>query len=835
MKRSARLLLVFMIVLTMICSSVVLPYAETETNAGEDTEAVSDAEFLAGVGTRGIPVVYVNVDESETTIEQMNSDEYHKTKCTGTVDIKVPEDCTDVFGQASYGDMEGLVLKYIRGRGNSTWAEDKKPYKLEFKTEQSFFGMGSDKEWALMANYKDDTLFRNIMTAWVGDQLGFAYSPTGVPVELVMTGEKYGTHYLGCYVLSELVNRGENRVNIEKLGKNVSATEEEAAAGEANISGGYLISIFNENQDWDEPVNNIFKTSSGVELLHQYPEYESTDLTEGQTSQLEYIHNYMQKLEDLITAKTIDHDAVAEMMDLQSAVDYWMIQEFTKNSDAFQTHSTYMFKPRGDKLYWGPLWDFDFGWDLDTEYSVERGINYSQMLWIDHLRAKDPEFRAIVQQRWEVLKGILQELIANGGIMDQYEEGLSKAWEINRKLWPYLDDEDCEISYKERVDNLKYNIQKRIDVVDECMKTEISKVFVTVRFVADGKEVAVYDDVRINGEIEKIPEAPEKEGYVFENWYEEKSGDSPDNVTVDGDLTIVAKYVPVSEAVIPEKLFMRGYEDWAAVQDYAYSLPYVKVFPENTTDSRVWFTVSDESIATIKGDELLLHSTGDVVIKASTYNGIYKELTLHVYDKTQTEKQPVTEIKPAATSYKLAKGEVTQILFDLYPKDVPLAYQYIDYVSSNEKIAEIDYMGVVVPKKAGTVTIRYSVMDYNDNVEASGSLKVTVLKSANPLKVKTKADLLKVKYSKLRKKNQAIKRSKAITVSKAKGTVRYRLLSVSKKRYSKYFNVNKKTGRITIKKGLRKGTYKLRIKVRAAGNSQYKAATGIVTVKIRVK
>lgn len=101
-------------------------------------------------------------------------------------------------------------------------------------------------------------------------------------------------------------------------------------------------------------------------------------------------------------------------------------------------------------------------------------------------------------------------------------------------------------------------------------------------------------------------------------------------------------------------------------------------------------------------------------------------------------------------------------------------------------------------------------------------------KKANTLTVKAKKPT--VKYSKLKKKNQTVARKKAITVSNAQGTVTYAKSSGNKK-----ITINKKTGKITVKKGLKKGTYKVKIKVKAAGNASYKAATKTVTVTIKVK
>lgn len=103
-----------------------------------------------------------------------------------------------------------------------------------------------------------------------------------------------------------------------------------------------------------------------------------------------------------------------------------------------------------------------------------------------------------------------------------------------------------------------------------------------------------------------------------------------------------------------------------------------------------------------------------------------------------------------------------------------------------------------------------------------------VEKSANPLKVSVKNKT--AKYSTLKKKAVTIK---AVTVKKAEGEVTYKKVSVNKN--AKKFTVNKKTGKITLKKGLKKGTYKVKIRVTAAGNDMYEAGTGTVTVKIKVK
>ena len=67
------------------------------------------------------------------------------------------------------------------------------------------------------ADYYDRSLIKDRMTGWLGDRLGFEFTPRGVPVDLVMTGDEFGSQYLGSYYLSENVRVDDNRLPLEKL------------------------------------------------------------------------------------------------------------------------------------------------------------------------------------------------------------------------------------------------------------------------------------------------------------------------------------------------------------------------------------------------------------------------------------------------------------------------------------------------------------------------------------------------------------------------------------------------------------------------------------------
>lgn len=136
-------------------------------------------------------------------------------------------------------------------------------------------------------------------------------------------------------------------------------------------------------------------------------------------------------------------------------------------------------------------------------------------------------------------------------------------------------------------------------------------------------------------------------------------------------------------------------------------------------------------------------------------------------------------------------------------------------------------------KNAGKYTVTITgIGKYTGTTDAT----YTINKANNPITLKAKT--VKVKYKKLKKKAKTIKRANAFAVSKAKGKLSYKLVSAKKgkKSFRKKFSVNAKTGKITVKKRLKKGTYKVKVKVKAAGNANYKAsAWKTVTFKVKVK
>jgi flagellar hook assembly protein FlgD len=79
------------------------------------------------------------------------------------------------------------------------------------------------------------------------------------------------------------------------------------------------------------------------------------------------------------------------------------------------------------------------------------------------------------------------------------------------------------------------------------------------------------------------------------------------------------------------------------------------------------------------------------------------------------------------------------------------------------------------------------------------------------------------------KKNTTFTAAKAFKITNAKGSLSYAKSSGDKK------ITVAKNGKVTVKKGLKKGKYTVKIKVTAKGNSKYKSKYATVTSKIVVK
>ncbi len=301
----------------------------------------------------------------------------------------------------------------IKGRGNSSWTNaPKKSYTLKFDSKQNFLGLEKHKSFALIANYFDKTLLRNVSAYSLAKKVftKMSWAPSAKTVNLFIDGV-----YQGLYSAVESVKIAKNRVNIPDISDFV-ALQDTTTFDEY----GFILEV-NERQDED------FNFISEKKVPFSLKEPDGSDLT---PEICEKIKEKTNQIEAEVYAGNFSN------IDLYSFADWWILEELAKNTDSQFYSSCYMyFDPNDKKFHMGPVWDFDLGFgnngvDVKTEgFQADEAQNGAN--WILELK-KSEEFMNIVKERWKSCRPDVELYFST-----EYEDITTDA-EVNFIRWPIL-------------------------------------------------------------------------------------------------------------------------------------------------------------------------------------------------------------------------------------------------------------------------------------------------------------------------------------------------------------------------------------------------------------
>lgn len=298
----------------------------------------------------------------------------------------------------------------IRGRGNSTWAMEKKPYALKLASKRKVLGMAKHKRWVLLANYFDRSLIRNAVTFELGRATALEWTPHGEFVDLVLNGG-----LLGNYYLCEQIKVDKNRVNITEM----SSADVE---GES-VTGGYLL-------EYDVYYDEVNKFKTAVKNYPVNLKEPDEDVLVGE--QFAYIENYINEMEALLTGAAPDSLAGKtwrDYLDDTSFADFWLMNTIAGHNELDFPKSCYFNKERSGRLKAGPLWDFDYE-TFRTNYTLVR----KDLLYYPELFS-DAAFTALVKERWAEL---YPKFLAVASFIEEQTELLAESGKINDALWPEI-------------------------------------------------------------------------------------------------------------------------------------------------------------------------------------------------------------------------------------------------------------------------------------------------------------------------------------------------------------------------------------------------------------
>ena len=239
----------------------------------------------------------------------------------------------------------------IRGRGNSTWEwYPKKPYRIKLDEKVEILGLDANKDWVMLANYRDPTNLMNTFVFEMGQGLGMPYTNHTRFVEVTLNGD-----YKGLYQLTEQVEVAKGRVDIgKKKGWLLSLDVDDGPKEAPGAVDHSALPLGSSKNFWSE----VYR----LPVCVKSPEAE--DYATPETLR-EDARDALATLETAIQRH--DYDALAKLCDIPVMIDYLLIQEFVYNVEVAAPRSIFLYKDKGDDAKWtfGPLWDFDAGFDFD--------------------------------------------------------------------------------------------------------------------------------------------------------------------------------------------------------------------------------------------------------------------------------------------------------------------------------------------------------------------------------------------------------------------------------------------------------------------------------------
>ena len=459
-----------LVLVMVLCISFIMP----EDNGKRYHQHIEAEEKAACSHTDGkfcthLPIIKIDTNgktiPGEPILDASNGHTLQYTMSeTGEETILSKLSVIDNVGENNHTEDASSVSSdiRIRIRGNSSRHFEKKGYIIKMITSgglnnpQSLIGMDAHHEWALHGPYLDKTLIRNyICYNLAGDIMG--YAPNVRFCELILNGD-----YQGLYLLTETITAGKMGARLE-----LSVNKKD------NSFSGYLLRLDRGSNTELKNINNFtsytYKTDSKVNIVYpgnaNLTPFLASGICEDFSDFEKALYSYDYDSEDF---------GYENYIDVNSFIDYFLINEFTSNYDA-GSKSTYMYKGIDGKLHMC-VWDFNNAFDNYQENETSYRIFYLQdVLWYDML-FKDEEFvEKVISRYYELEKQYLNEEYINSYI-DSVIEYLGPAIDRNFEKWghTFLPEWDRLFdfhrnlhSYDEAVSQLKGYIKNRCEWMNE--------------------------------------------------------------------------------------------------------------------------------------------------------------------------------------------------------------------------------------------------------------------------------------------------------------------------------------------------------------------------------
>ena len=362
-------------------------------------------------------------------------------------------------GQAVVLDSDGETvysggLEKIKGRGNTSWEQEKKPYNITLEDSALLPGMtGQTTDYSLVSS-SDLTFLRNRISNEMGELAGTG-SMACIRVNLYINNSFEGVYELYQRITPENMNltdleelteqanplQGGDNLNqlttgltLDDWNQSVTGKWWDYESDPENITGGYILEADHAIRYAGEASGFILE--SGAYMVSKSPEYLSE-------AQYQYISSYVQECENVMRESVglNDYETLSSWIDIPSFVGKYLVEEVSKNIDCSST-SQYFYKDRDGLLYAGPVWDYDWAYGVER---IQEGIDYmdptgfsardipGSLIWWQLLYYNNAFYQDVVSLYENVLYPWLNELVET--TLSQWAQELSASAVMDYLRW----------------------------------------------------------------------------------------------------------------------------------------------------------------------------------------------------------------------------------------------------------------------------------------------------------------------------------------------------------------------------------------------------------------
>ena len=750
--------------------------AGNEIVNGEPTAALADGKehtltacsntyTVIAMQSENIPAVFINTKSGN--MDYINAKKGNKESGYTVI--------VDADGKVEYDN----TLDQIKGRGNSTWTCEKKPYNLKLAKKTNLFGLGKSKKWSILANYYDQSLIRNSIMYDLAAEVGIR-SHDCKTVDVYFNGE-----YNGNYLLTEKVDIEETKVNIENMQDRTEEAnpdidiEKCPLAGDRStnpgarkyvdipndpedITGGFILE-FDFQDRYAEEISG-FVTNRGQCVVVKEPEYATK-------AQVNYIADYFQHFEDALYSETGYNDLgkhYSEYCDVDSLARHYLLQELALNIDAAVT--SFFFCKDSDlsadsMMYCDPTWDFDaaignfndnrYGYNTTdpTVWYVRNGKIWQNQALPSYLAQaySQPEVYNSVIKVWnnEFLPNLAVVMSEDENVTSAdgrlksitgYAAELAASARMNFTLWDILSQDsrgvDTGKTIEANIDYVKNFFNVRVPLMNKDFGSSVTGIAlekdsaqigvgasVTIKPIITPAD-ATMKDVTYTSSDEEVA-AVDKDGVVTGL----KEGSAVITVkTMDGGLTakfnVTVKKLVASVEIKGAKSSMKIGEqlDLTAI-----------VLPEDASDKSVIWTSGNTDVLNVsKSGQVTAVGAGKATITATSV------LDPAVKASVEIEVDEPLSAIAIEGEYSVIAGSTAQYIVTTTPIDAEnsVTWSVVNFTGE----AAIDENGLLTATKEGTVIVAArSTVDYA--IVAYKAATVLPRISISTLKVKLAATL----------------------------------------------------------------------------------------------